>query len=208
MIWTAPLRDHEGRIRGAIAIDNDISQQKMLEEQFRQSQKLEAIGRLAGGVAHDFNNLLTVIQGYNEMAAMEARNLPKILECTREVEYASGRATALTGQLLAFSRRQISQPKILDLNEIVTHSMKLLRRVIGEDIEIVTHLDPQLWRVSASSPTSCPQYETALRTYAPPGGWDVTQMSAIMARESNCDPTARRRTTAGCCRSTTSTWRG
>jgi PAS domain S-box-containing protein len=147
MIWTAPLRDAEGRIRGAIAIDSDISQQKLLEEQFRQSQKLEAIGRLAGGVAHDFNNLLTVIQGYNEMAAMEARKHPKILEYTREVEYAASRATALTSQLLAFSRRQVSQPKILDLNEVVSHSMKLLRRVIGEDVEIVTHLHPQLWRV-------------------------------------------------------------
>ena len=85
-----------------------------------------------------------MIQGYNEMVAMEARNLPKILEYTREVEYAAGRATALTGQLLAFSRRQISQPKILDLNEVVAHSMKLLRRVIGEDIEIVDPPGPSI----------------------------------------------------------------
>jgi two-component system cell cycle sensor histidine kinase/response regulator CckA len=147
MIWTAPLRDGEGRIRGVIAIDSDISQQKLLEEQFRQSQKLEAVGRLAGGVAHDFNNLLTVIQGYNEMVANEAGQMPNVVDYTREVAYAAGRATALTAQLLAFSRRQISQPKIVDLNEVVTHSMKLLRRVIGEDIEIVAQLDPQLGRV-------------------------------------------------------------
>jgi PAS domain S-box-containing protein len=147
MIWTAALRDSRGRIRGTIAIDSDVSQQKLLEEQFRQSQKLEAVGRLAGGVAHDFNNLLTVIQGYADMIGIEAEDKPKLLEYAREIEYAAGRAAGLTAQLLAFSRRQTSQPKILELNEVVTHSMKMLRRVIGEDIEIVTRLDPRLCKV-------------------------------------------------------------
>jgi two-component system cell cycle sensor histidine kinase/response regulator CckA len=148
LLWTAPLCDRDGRVRGAIAIDSDISQQKLLEEQFRQSQKLEAVGRLAGGVAHDFKNLLTVIQGYSEMIAIEAESrAPHLLEYTRELDYASGRAAALTAQLLAFSRRQISQPKILDLNDVVSHSMKLLKRVIGEDIDVVLLLDPALGRV-------------------------------------------------------------
>jgi PAS domain S-box-containing protein len=148
LLWAAPLRDNAGRIRGAIAINSDISQQKLLEEQFRQSQKLEAVGRLAGGVAHDFNNLLTVIQGYTDMVTHEiGSRAPDLLEYTKEIEYASGRAAALTAQLLAFSRRQISQPKILDLNDVVAHSMKLLKRVIGEDIEVALHLDPQLGRV-------------------------------------------------------------
>jgi len=149
MIWSAPLRDAEGSIRGAIAIDSDISQQKLLEEQFRQSQKLEAVGRLAGGVAHDFNNLLTVIHGYADMVAVEGEDQPHLVEYAHEIEYAASRATGLTTQLLAFSRRQISQPKVLDLNEIVGHSVKLLRRVIGEDIEVTTSLDPALGRVKA-----------------------------------------------------------
>jgi PAS domain S-box-containing protein len=148
-ISTAPLRDSLGRISGTIAIDSDITQRRVLEEQFRQSQKLEAVGRLAGGVAHDFNNLLTVIMGYVEMLIMEASDQPELVDYAQEVQYAAGRASALTSQLLAFSRRQISQPKVLDLNDIVTHSMKLLRRVIGEDIEIATHLDPQLAQVKA-----------------------------------------------------------
>jgi PAS domain S-box-containing protein len=149
MIWTAPLRDAGSRIRGTIAIDSDVSQQKLLEEQFRQSQKLEAVGRLAGGVAHDFNNLLTVIHGYADMISGETEDQPRIVEYTREIEYAAGRASSLTAQLLAFSRRQVSQPKVLDLNEVVTHSVKLLRRVIGEDVEIVTSLDPRLGCVKA-----------------------------------------------------------
>jgi PAS domain S-box-containing protein len=146
-IWTAPLRDARGSISGTIAIDSDITQRRVLEEQFRQSQKLEAIGRLAGGVAHDFNNLLTVIMGYVEMLILEASDRPDLVSYAEEVQYAATRASALTAQLLAFSRRQISQPKVLDLNEVVTHSMKLLHRVIGEDIEIATHLDRHLERV-------------------------------------------------------------
>jgi PAS domain S-box-containing protein len=148
-IWTAPLRDARGRISGTIAIDSDITQRRVLEEQFRQSQKLEAVGRLAGGVAHDFNNLLTVIMGYVEMLILEAEDRPDLVDYAQEVQYAAGRASALTAQLLAFSRRQISQPRVLDLNDVVTHSMKLLRRVIGEDVEVVTHLDRQLAQVKA-----------------------------------------------------------
>jgi len=148
-IWTAPLRDAAGDVSGTITIDDDITQRKLLEEQFRQSQKLEAVGQLAGGVAHDFNNLLTVIMGYVEMLIMETREMPALAEYLLEVQYAADRAASLTSQLLAFSRRQIIQPRVLNLNEVVVHSMKLLRRVIGEDIEISTHLDPNLGRVRA-----------------------------------------------------------
>jgi signal transduction histidine kinase len=149
VIWTAPLRDRAGNARGTIAIDTDISQRKLLEEQFRQAQKLEAVGRLAGGVAHDFNNLLTIIQGYTEMVALEAEESPTLTEYAQEIQYASERASALTGQLLAFSRRQISQPTVLDLNEVVTHATKMLRRIIGEDIEIASRLEPDLGKVKA-----------------------------------------------------------
>jgi PAS domain S-box-containing protein len=148
-IWTAPLRDSAGRIHGAIAIDSDVTEKKVLEQQFRQSQKLEAVGRLAGGVAHDFNNLLTVIMGYVEMLIAEAGDLATLVDYAHEIQYAADRASALTAQLLAFGRRQISQPKILDLNEVATHSMKLLRRIIGEDIQVDVHLEPELGKVKA-----------------------------------------------------------
>jgi len=148
-IWTAPLRDASGAISGYITIDADITERKLLEEQFRQSQKLEAVGRLAGGVAHDFNNLLTVIMGYVEMLITDAQGSPALIEYAQEIQFAADRASSLTGQLLAFSRRQISQPKVLDLNESVAQSMKLLQRVIGEDIVVLTHPEPDLGRVKA-----------------------------------------------------------
>ena len=147
LIWTAPLRDSNGRIHGAIAIDSDITELKLLEQQFRQSQKLEAVGRLAGGVAHDFNNLLTVIMGYIEMLITEAEDRPSLVDYAREIQYAADRASALTAQLLAFGRRQISQPRVLNLNEVVNHSVKLLHRVIGEDVQIAVHPASDLGRV-------------------------------------------------------------
>ncbi len=148
LIWTAPLRDARGNVNATLFIDSDITDRKVLEEQFRQSQKLEAVGRLAGGVAHDFNNLLTVILGYAELLTGETRDV-NLLEYTAEIQTAAMRAGGLTAQLLAFSRRQISQPKVLDLNEVISRSMRMLQRVIGEDIEITTRLDPGLGKVKA-----------------------------------------------------------
>jgi PAS domain S-box-containing protein len=146
-IWTAPLRDAQGRVTGTLVIDSDVTDRKLLEEQFRQSQKLEAVGRLAGGVAHDFNNLLTVILGYVEMLIGEVEEDSNLVEYANEIQHAATRAGALTAQLLAFSRRQISQPKVLDLNQVVSNSMRMLHRVIGEDVEITTHLDANLGKV-------------------------------------------------------------
>ncbi len=148
-IWTAPLRDASGRVNGTIAIDSDVSGRKLLEEQFRQSQRLEAVGRLAGGVAHDFNNLLTVICGYTETLLDEVADRPELVEYAQEIQYAGNRAASLTAQLLAFGRRQIIQPRVLDLNEVVGRSTKLIQRVIGEDIEVVTGLTPGIQRVKA-----------------------------------------------------------
>ncbi len=125
----------------------DITDVKQLEEQFLQSQKMEAIGRLAGGVAHDFNNILTAIQGYSEQARKRLDGDEVATEYIREVEKAAERAASLTRQLLAFSRKQTLQPKVVDLNTIVAQMDKLLRRLIGEDIELVTCPGPDLGHV-------------------------------------------------------------
>jgi PAS domain S-box-containing protein len=148
-IWTAPLRDAEGKIRGTVAVGSDISQQRLLEEQFRQSQKMEAVGRLAGGVAHDFNNLLTVISGYTEMVLAEAQDAPRLLKYAHAIQQAAGRAASITSCLLTFSRRQPSQPRIFNLGESVKNDLSVLRRVIGEEIAVVMQLAPDLGLVSA-----------------------------------------------------------
>jgi signal transduction histidine kinase len=119
------------------------------EEQLRQSQKLEAIGQLAGGVAHDFNNLLTVIGGYSSMILGKLPPESPHRSSVEEIKKASDRASSLTRQLLAFSRKQILQPKILDLNIIVSDLEKMVRRLIGEDIDLLALTDPELGRVEA-----------------------------------------------------------
>src|SRR5580693_3145974 len=115
----------------------DVSEHRTLEQQFRQSQKMEAVGRLAGGIAHDFNNLLMVISGYAEFLLDRIGPDPSVRTPTQEIANAANRATALTRQLLAFSRKQMLAPKVLDLNAVVTENLKLLTRLIGEDIELV-----------------------------------------------------------------------
>jgi PAS domain S-box-containing protein len=118
-----------------------------LQDQLRQSQKMEAIGRLAGGVAHDFNNILTVIKGYSQLSLTEMKKEDPFRENVEEIKKAADRAADLTRQLLAFSRRQVMEMKVLDLNDLLKNLDKLLRRVIGEDIELTTILDENLGRV-------------------------------------------------------------
>ncbi|PYV39890.1 MAG: hybrid sensor histidine kinase/response regulator [Acidobacteria bacterium] len=119
------------------------------EQQFRQSQKMEAIGRLAGGIAHDFNNLLTAIAGYSDLLLSSLRPEDPIRGNLEEIRKAAARAASLTHQLLAFSRQQVLRPVILDLNTLLANIHKMLRRLIGEDIELVTLLGPDLGRVKA-----------------------------------------------------------
>ena len=127
----------------------DITERKALETQLQQSRKMEAVGRLAGGIAHDFNNLLTIISGYTEMA-LSRPHLPSEAHADIErIENASGRAAALVRQLLAFSRKQVLQPKILDLNKIVLNLDSLLRRLMDERIEMVTRVKDDLGKVKA-----------------------------------------------------------
>ncbi len=124
-------------------IIRDITERKLLEAQLRQAQKMEAVGQLAGGVAHDFNNLLTVINGYCDL--LSSQNLaPKLREPIEQIHQAGERASRMTSQLLAFSRKQISQPQILDLNSLINDQSKMLRRLLGEDIEIREQLASDL----------------------------------------------------------------
>jgi len=125
----------------------DITEHKKLEAQLRQSQKMEAIGILAGGVAHDFNNILTTIIGNAELALMNVIKDKSLRKGIKEIKKAGERAASLTRQLLAFSRKQIVQPKILDINELLTDMEKMLGRLIGEDIEMLTIPAPALWQV-------------------------------------------------------------
>jgi signal transduction histidine kinase/ActR/RegA family two-component response regulator len=130
-------------------LTREIAERRQAEERLRQSQKMEAVGRLAGGVAHDFNNLLTVIDGYCELS-MAKLDRPQVLrKSLGEIQKASLRAGALTRQLLAFSRKQVLQPRVLHLNEVVLGMATMLRRLIGEDIELSTNFDASLGRVRA-----------------------------------------------------------
>jgi len=162
---TLRVRSHRGRYRvgelhtneqrkgdevvGVLGIIRDVTDRVHLEEQVREAQKLETVGRLAGGVAHDFNNLLTVILGFASKAKDELPEDDPAKADLEEVEEACARAATLTRQLLAFARRQVTEPRALDLNAVTLNMDRMLRRVIGEHIELVTLLGEGLWSVWA-----------------------------------------------------------
>lgn len=139
----SPIRDAHGRVVGAATIARDITRQQLLEEQLRQAQKMEAIGQLAGGVAHDFNNVLAVIQMQVELCRMDGQFLGGQAACLDEIETAANRAANLTRQLLLFSRRQRLERRELDLSDSIAGMTKMLRRVLGEDIQIHFRYAPQ-----------------------------------------------------------------
>jgi PAS domain S-box-containing protein len=151
MSTKGPHRDASGKIVGVIGVVRDVTEYRHLEERLRQSQKMEAIGTLAGGVAHDFNNLLMVITGYSSVLADALRADVKLSGHVDQVLKAGERAASLTRQLLAFSRKQTIQPSPLHLNQIISGIEKLLHRLIGEDIKIVTRLEPELGVVLADA---------------------------------------------------------
>ncbi|UCF98491.1 MAG: response regulator [Spirochaetaceae bacterium] len=132
-----------------LSVARDLRARKDMEEQIRRSQRLEAIGRLAGGIAHDFNNLLTVIGGYSDVLLGEIDSASTLREEVEEIRAAAKRASSLTQQLLAFSRKQILQPKILDPVELVQRSEQMLRRLIGEDIVLAIEDPGGIWKIEA-----------------------------------------------------------
>ena len=135
-----PARDAEGRVRDIRGFLVDITEQRRVEDQLRQSQKLEAIGRLAGGITHDFNNVLTIITGYSDLLLDRIPADSNLREAVSEINSAGYRAATLTRQLLSFSRKQECQPELIDLNGVVTNLEGMLRRLIGEDVEL--HITP------------------------------------------------------------------
>ncbi|MDX6474711.1 MAG: two-component system, cell cycle sensor histidine kinase and response regulator CckA, partial [Gaiellaceae bacterium] len=167
-----------------IGVVRDLTRTQELESQLRQAQKMEAVGRLAGGIAHDFNNLLTAISGYSEFL-IDGLDDERLRRHADEIRKAAARAASLTGQLLAFSRRQVLQPRILDLNAVVSDMDMMLRRLIGEDVELVTLLDPDVGRVRAD-PTQVEQVIVNLAVNARdamPNGGSVTIETVDVATE-------------------------
>lgn len=150
VVYTAqPLCDASGAVIGAVVSFTDISERRRLEEQLRQSQKMEAVGRLAGGIAHDFNNLLTAVLGYSGLLVQSLDPSDARHADARAIQNAGERATALTRQLLAISRKQVLDPKVLDLNVLIGNLDQMLRRLIREDIALLTVLDPALGPIRA-----------------------------------------------------------
>jgi PAS domain S-box-containing protein len=142
-----PILDASGAITHFVAIKRDVSERRQLEAQFRQAQKMEVVGQLAGGIAHDFNNLLTVINGVSDLVLTQLGPDDPVRADVQEIRNAGERAAGLTGQLLAFSRQQVFQPRVVNLNTLAQEMESLLRRVLGEDIELVVVLAPDLAHV-------------------------------------------------------------
>jgi len=143
----SPVRDDRGKLLHFVGVQTDVTERIILEQALHQSQKMESVGQLAGGVAHDFNNLLTVILGDCEFLESDVTLSGESRKLANEIHRTADKAAALTRQLLAFSRKQILQPKVLDLNEVLVRVGKMLGRLIGEDIMLKTNLSSRLWRV-------------------------------------------------------------
>jgi PAS domain S-box-containing protein len=149
LISTRPLWDGDGRYAGTLGVITDITERSLLEERLHQANKMEAIGRLAGGVAHDFNNLLTVINGYSDLLLRNSNASDRIRAQLTEIRNAGQRARELTNQILAFSRNQMRTTDTLNLRSVIEDVEEMLRRMIGEDIELLTTFDPGLGEIRA-----------------------------------------------------------
>ncbi|MEO6036228.1 MAG: PAS domain S-box protein [Verrucomicrobiota bacterium] len=189
----------------------DITDTRKLEEQFRQAQKMEAIGQLSGGVAHDFNNILTVIQGHASLLQLEENISPRVRESADEILIASERAANLTRQLLTFSRRQAMQPRDLDLNEVVSNMTKMFQRLLGEDIQIQINYDSKSLQVHAD-PGMMEQILLNLavnsRDAMPKGGHLVIETSTADFEDSTSLPSVEARSGSFVCLTVSDTGMG
>lgn len=147
----SPVVNNAGGISGYVAVKRDITRETDLEQQFHAAQRMEAVGQLASGIAHDFNNLLAAILGNVELLEETAGTNQTVRDRLTVVRQAANRATGLIRQLLAFSRRQALQPEVLNLNEVVNETVTMLGRLLGDNIGIVTHLTPQLFKINADA---------------------------------------------------------
>jgi PAS domain S-box-containing protein len=147
----SPVASHNGEITNYVAVKRDVTIETELEEQLHQSQKMDAIGRLAGGVAHDFNNMLMVIVSYADLIESSLPVDDPLREYIRQILSAAQRSSALTHQLLAFSRKQVLAPQILDCNAILSETSSMIRRIISENIDLKCNLAPELWNVKADA---------------------------------------------------------
>ena len=185
----SPIRDAAGVITHFLAVKEDTTAEKKMEAQYLQAQKMEAIGRLAGGIAHDFNNMLSVILGYTEAAMLELSPDSRTYKDLEQVESAASRSAELTRQLLAFSRQQTIEPVVLDLNTQMKGMQELLRRLIGEDIDIHFSLTPYLWAVKMD-PSQVDQILANLAVNArdamPDGGKLTIETENIHLNEDYC----------------------
>ena len=171
-----PLRSASGEITHFIAIKQDVTEKKKLESQYRHAQKMEAVGRLAGGVAHDFNNMLSVINGYTELSLENVRDAYKTTKYLQNIKTAVSRAASLTKQLLAFSRQQVVFPKVINVSDVITNVLGMLRTAVGDDVSMVFKPTPSLGAIEAD----VGQLEQVLMNLvvnardAMPGGGEIT----------------------------------
>mgnify|MGYP001766601752 CR=1 FL=1 len=185
----SPIRDDHARIVSYVGTTRDVTREMQLEEQFRQSQKMEAIGRLAGGIAHDFNNLLTSILGYSRLVIDTLEDGNPVKTDMEEIMHAGERAAALTKQLLAFSRKQVIQLQAINVNTVVLDMDKLLRRTLGEDIELITLVDNEMGCINADAgliEQAIMNLAVNARDAMPKGGSLTIQTSTIHLDEKQC----------------------
>jgi len=192
-----PMFEEDGTFAGVLSLAQDITERRNLEQQLRQSQKLEAVGRLAGGVAHDFNNLLTLINGYSEVLLADRQLGAGAEAAAQAIRDAGERAAALTRQLLGFSRKSLLQPVVVDLHAVIADTSVMLRRIIGEDISLTIELAPLLHRIKID-PTQLNQVLMNLvvnaRDAMPAGGTLTIETANVMRSAGDQHPAGERPT--------------